>query len=114
VLFAQELGRRVGGGDPGTAPPGAAAGVTTCALHPGVIASDIWRRLPWPLEPLAKRFMKPTDEGARTSVHCATAPDVAAHSGSYYDECALRAPSERATPELGAELWERSEAWTAG
>ena len=93
VLFAQELSRRVGAGDAGATLPGATgAAVTTCALHPGMIASDIWRRLPWPLEPLATRFMKPTDEGARTSVHCATAPDVAAHSGCYYDECALRCP----------------------
>ncbi len=115
VLFAQELSRRVGAGDTGGTVPGATgAGVTTSALHPGVIASDIWRRLPWPLEALAKRFMKPTDEGARTSVYCATDPDVAAHSGRYYDQCAARPPSERATPELAAELWERSEAWTAG
>jgi NAD(P)-dependent dehydrogenase (short-subunit alcohol dehydrogenase family) len=124
VLFAQELGRRVGAGDAddagdagdadGTLPDTKEAGITTSALHPGVIASDIWRRLPWPLETLAKRFMKPTDEGARTPVYCATDPDVAAHSGRYYDEGAAHPPSERATPELGAELWERSEAWTTG
>ncbi len=57
-----------------------------------MIVSDIWRRLPWPLEPLAKRFMKPTDEGQRTPVYCATAPDVVAHSGCYYDECAAAGP----------------------
>ena len=100
VLFAQELARR------------APKGVTTYALHPGVIASDIWRRLPWPLEPLAKLFMKSPDEGKRTSVYCATEPSLAASSGQYYDDCAERAPSERATPELGAALWERSVAWT--
>ena len=116
VLFAQELSRRLGAGDSGATLPGATgAAVTTCALHPGMIASDIWRRLPWPLEPLATRFMKPTDEGARTPVYCATAPDVAARLGVATTTSApLRAPSERATPELAAELWERSEAWTAG
>jgi retinol dehydrogenase-12 len=109
VLFAQELARRLR--HPGaTGDPGAA--VTTYALHPGVIASDIWRRLPWPLEPLAKRFMKSTDEGARTPVYCATDPDLAQHSGRYYDDCAERVPSERATPELAAMLWDRSVAWT--
>jgi retinol dehydrogenase 12 len=35
VLHAQELARRLTG-----------TGVTTYALHPGVIASDIWRRVP--------------------------------------------------------------------
>jgi retinol dehydrogenase 12 len=100
VLFAQELARRTG------------AGLNIYALHPGVIASDIWRRVPWPLEPLAKRFMKPTDDGARTPVYCATDPGLAHRSGRYYDDCAERAPSERATPELAAQLWERSAAWT--
>lgn len=74
VLFAQELAHRVDDG------------VTTYALHPGVIASDIWRRLPWPLEPLAKRFMKSTVDGARTSVYCATAPGLKSDTGLYYDD----------------------------
>jgi NAD(P)-dependent dehydrogenase (short-subunit alcohol dehydrogenase family) len=100
VLFAQELARR------------ADDGVTTYALHPGVIASDIWRRLPWPVEPLAKLFMKSTEQGARTSLYCATDPDLSVATGRYYDDCAERAPSERATPELAGRLWERSETWT--
>jgi NAD(P)-dependent dehydrogenase (short-subunit alcohol dehydrogenase family) len=101
VLFAQELARRAG------------TGVTTYALHPGVIASDIWRRLPWPVEPLAKLFMRSPHEGARTPVFCATDPVLSGTSGRYYDDCAERAASERATAELGAALWERSAAWTA-
>jgi NAD(P)-dependent dehydrogenase (short-subunit alcohol dehydrogenase family) len=101
VLFAQELARRSG------------PGVTTYALHPGVIASDIWRRLPWPLESLATLFMKSTEHGARTSVYCATDPVLSGTTGRYYENCAERAPSEVATPELAAELWQRSEAWTA-
>ena len=37
---------------PGARPPAAAAsGVTTYALHPGVIASDVWREVPWPIRP---------------------------------------------------------------
>ncbi len=109
VLFAQELARRM----TGTTGTDGARGVTTYALHPGVIASDIWRHLPWPVEPIVKRFMRSTEEGARTSVYCATDPGLADATGRYYDDCAERAPSERATPELAAELWERSEAWTA-
>ncbi len=102
VLFAQELARRMN-----------AEELTTYALHPGVIASDIWRHLPWPVEPIVKRFMRSTEEGARTPVYCATAPGLARTTGRYYDDCTERPPSERATPELAAELWERSEAWTA-
>ena len=53
VLFTQELARRVAG-----------TGVTTYALHPGVVASDIWRRVPWPVRPIITRRMLSVDEGA--------------------------------------------------
>jgi retinol dehydrogenase 12 len=102
VLFSQELARRT-----------ADTGVTSYALHPGVVASDIWRRVPWPVRPLMTRRMLTVDQGAATSLYCATSPDVAQDSGKFYDECAERAPSRVATPELAAELWKRSEEWTA-
>jgi NAD(P)-dependent dehydrogenase (short-subunit alcohol dehydrogenase family) len=102
VLFSQELARRT-----------ADTGVTSYALHPGVVASDIWRRVPWPVRPLMTRRMLTVDEGAATSLYCATSPDVAQDSGKFYDKCAERAPSRVATPELAAELWKQSEAWTA-
>jgi retinol dehydrogenase-12 len=103
VLFTQELARRTAG-----------TGVTTYALHPGVVASDIWRRVPWPVRPLIQRRMLSTTEGAETSLYCATSPEVAQASGLFYDRCAERAPSPVATPELGRLLWERSAAWTRG
>jgi retinol dehydrogenase 12 len=102
VLFSQELARRTVG-----------TGITTYVLHPGVVASDIWRRVPWPVRPILTRRMLSVDEGAATSLYCATAPQVAQESGLFYDECAQRAPSAVATPELAAELWKRSEEWTA-
>jgi retinol dehydrogenase-12 len=102
VLFSQELARRTAG-----------TGVTTYALHPGVVASDIWRRVPWPVRPLMTRRMLSVDEGAATSLYCATSPEVAEASGLFYDKCAPRAASRVATPELAGELWQRSEAWTA-
>jgi retinol dehydrogenase-12 len=102
VLFTQELARRAAG-----------TGVTTYALHPGVVASDIWRRVPWPVRPLITRRMLSTTEGAATSLYCATSPEVAQDSGLFYDKCAQRAASAVATGELGRELWDRSEAWTA-
>jgi NAD(P)-dependent dehydrogenase (short-subunit alcohol dehydrogenase family) len=100
VLFTQELARRADG-----------RGVTAYALHPGVVASDIWRRVPWPLRPLMKRRMLSTDQGARTSIYCATAPELAGKSGRYYDNCREREPSPAATEELGHLLWKHSETW---
>jgi NAD(P)-dependent dehydrogenase (short-subunit alcohol dehydrogenase family) len=102
VLFTQELARRADG-----------RGVTAYALHPGVVASDIWRRVPWPLRPLMKRRMLSTEQGARTSIYCATAPELAGTSGRYYDNCQEREPSPAATEELGHLLWKHSEAWIA-
>jgi NAD(P)-dependent dehydrogenase (short-subunit alcohol dehydrogenase family) len=102
VLFSQELARRTAG-----------TGVTTYALHPGVVASDMWRRVPWPVRPLITRRLLSVNEGAVTSLYCATSPDVAEASGRFYDACAERPASSAATPELAAELWKHSEAWTA-
>jgi NAD(P)-dependent dehydrogenase (short-subunit alcohol dehydrogenase family) len=102
VLFTQELARRVSG-----------RGITTYALHPGVVASDIWRRVPWPVRPLMKLRMLTPEQGARTSLYCATSPEVAQATGRFYDSCREREPSAVATPELAGALWERSQAWAA-
>lgn len=100
VLFTQELARRTAGT------------LRTYALHPGVVASDIWRRVPWPLRKLVTLFMVTNEEGAQTTLYCATSPEVADHSGRYYDKSREKRPSRHATPELAAELWRRSVEWT--
>ncbi len=102
VLHARELGRRLDG-----------TGVTTYSLHPGAIASDVWREVPFGLRHAMKLFMRSTEEGARTSLYCATSPDVAEHTGRYYDDQREKQPSAVVTDELAAELWARSEAWVA-
>ncbi len=103
VLFSAELGRRLAG-----------SGVTTYALHPGVVASDIWRPVPWPLDALIKLAMISTEQGAATSVYCASSPAVAGQTGLYYDKCQVKTPSRLARDtDLAAELWRRSEAWVA-
>jgi retinol dehydrogenase 12 len=56
--------------------------------------------------------MKSPEEGAETSLHCATSPEVAGRSGRYWVACREKDPNPIATPELAAELWERSESWT--
>ncbi|HEY6279149.1 MAG TPA: SDR family oxidoreductase [Streptosporangiaceae bacterium] len=103
VLFNQELARRTDG-----------RGITSYALHPGVVASDLFRRVPQPFRSLIKLRMISTEQGAQTSLYCATDPGLAGATGRFYDKCAEREPSRVATPELGRRLWEQSEAWTAG
>lgn len=102
VVFVQELARRTSPED-----------LYVVALHPGnLIGTDVMRRVPGPIESLVKRFRPSPEEGARTSVMCATSSDVLAHRGEYYSVMELKEPSPQATPELGAELWRRSEDWT--
>jgi len=104
VLFAAELARRLEG-----------TGVTVYSLHPGMVASDVWRRVPWPVRTVMKRWMKTVEQGAETIVYCASAPELSSESGLYYTDCAKK-HSSRLTqdPELAAELWRRSEAWVSG
>ena len=103
VLFSAELGRRLAG-----------SGLTTYSLHPGVVASDIWRRLPWPLRGLIKLGMIGTEEGAATSLYCATSPEVDLETGLYYDQCRAKTPSWAARDQiLAADLWRQSEHWAA-
>jgi hypothetical protein len=78
-----------------------------------VVASDIWRRVPWPVRPLLTRRMLSTEQGARTSLFCATDPGIGTASGRYYENCQEREPSPVASADLAAELWQRSVAWTA-
>lgn len=85
VLHAKELARRLEG-----------TGVTTYSLHPGVIASDVWRNVPWPFRSVMKVFMKSSEEGAQTTLHCATSDEAEAQSGLYYDECAPTEPNRLA------------------
>ncbi|MGH3276218.1 MAG: SDR family oxidoreductase [Streptosporangiaceae bacterium] len=101
VLFSQELARRVAG-----------TGVSTYALHPGVVASDIWRQVPRPVRAIMTSRMLTVEQGARTSLHCATAPEAADQTGLFYENGGLREASTVATADLGKILWERSEAWT--
>jgi retinol dehydrogenase 12 len=101
VLFSAELARRLAG-----------SGVTTYSLHPGVVASDVWRAVPGPLRWLIKRGMITTEEGALTTLYCATSPDCANQTGLYYDKCQARTPSELGRDAaLAAELWRRTEDW---
>ena len=71
VLFTKSLAKRLAG-----------TGVTAYALHPGVVATDIWRELPWGLRHLAKAFMISPEKGARTTLHCVASPEVEGEPGS--------------------------------
>jgi retinol dehydrogenase 12 len=85
------------------------------AVHPGMVATDIWRRVPQPARWLMTRRMVEPEVGAETVLHCATAPDAAGRSGTYWADLEVCEPSEPARDDaLARELWERSEEWASG
>jgi retinol dehydrogenase 12 len=101
VLFAAELARRLRG-----------TGVNVYSLHPGVVATDVWRSVPGWLARIIKLFMISEEEGAATTLHCATSPAVAGETGLYYDECRVKEPSALAQDvQLAGQLWSASERW---
>jgi NAD(P)-dependent dehydrogenase (short-subunit alcohol dehydrogenase family) len=101
ILFSAELGRQLRD-----------SGVTTHALHPGVIDTEIWRALPAPLRAVNRmRGLISAEEGAKTTLYCSlSAP--AGETGLYYADCRVATPTAPAQdPDLARELWQRSEAW---
>jgi hypothetical protein len=59
-----------------------------------------------------KLFMLTNEQGAKTSLYCASSDDVGGVTGRYYDGCKEKVPSKLARDEaLAKDLWTRSAAW---
>lgn len=102
VLFSMELARRIEG-----------TGVTSNALHPGVIPTGLLRSflgLPAIARPMLRMVLSSEETGAKTSIHVASAPDLEGINGRYFRDCRELAPSTEALdPELARELWDRTQ-----
>ena len=105
VLFTYELARRLEG-----------TGVTANCLHPGVVATGIFRDTPLWLRTglaLARPLILGSAQGADTVLYLATAPEVAEVSGRYFEK---RKPVQSSPlsydTEVARRLWEVSEALT--
>jgi NAD(P)-dependent dehydrogenase (short-subunit alcohol dehydrogenase family) len=105
VLFSSELARRLAG-----------TGVTSNALHPGFVASNFFsapgmRPLLGRLMGLASRvFAISPDEGAKTSIYLASAPEVEGVTGGYFERSKPAEPSPAARDaEAARRLWQLSE-----
>jgi dehydrogenase/reductase SDR family protein 13 len=101
VLFTSELARRHD-----------VAQLRACSLHPGRVETEIFRRMPRALLALTKivRPMITPEQGAATTLHCATASDIP--HGAYLSDCRVTEPSRLAQDaELARELWDRSAEW---
>ena len=100
LLFSAELSRRLEG-----------TAVTSNALHPGDVATTVVRdsRLLSLAIILGRLFLDTPAEGARTSLHLATAPELSGVSGRYFVACQSRPPAAAAQDaDAAARLWQVS------
>jgi NAD(P)-dependent dehydrogenase (short-subunit alcohol dehydrogenase family) len=92
VMFTYELARRLQG-----------TGVTANCLHPGGVATNIWRIPP----PLVRPFLKSAKEGAETAIYLASAPEVEGVTGKYFEDKAEKKSADESYDEAKARLlWE--------
>ncbi len=105
LLFTYALARRLAG-----------AGVTANALHPGRVRTNLIASnggfLRWIVQPLFNLQAISVEEGARTSVYLATAPEVEGISGKYFGKCKEWHSSPDSYDEAAQErLWQISAEW---
>lgn len=100
ILFTHELARRLHD-----------SGVTANCVHPGVVATNIWRGQDW-LSRLARLFTwlyKSPEEGAESVLHLAASRTMNGVTGQYYKEVEAVNPSPEAYDEKdAARLWRLS------
>lgn len=103
VLHANELARRLAG-----------TNVTTYSVHPGGVASDIWKRRLGVFALLLRPVLITNERGTKTQLRCETAPELARESGLYYDKQRPRKASSVARDvKVQDELKARSDAYVA-
>lgn len=106
ILFTIELAERLRG-----------SGVTANAVHPGFVRSDFAADGDSPLINLFYKVTKPfaltVEQGARTSIHVASASELADVTGQYFEHGKVVRPSRHARDRDAAlRLWEVSERLT--
>ena len=102
LLFSYELARRL-----------QATSVTANALHPGVVSTSFGAEDPGGVQrllvPFMRPFMKAPAQGAVTSIHLASAPDLDQVTGRYFVNGKPKRSSKRSYDEAAAaRLWQVS------
>lgn len=102
ALMALELQQRYG-----------AKGLTACAVHPGALVTTGFGKGSWLTQlafKVASPFTKTPNQGAATSVMCATHDNNEDIAGGYFSHCRpARRSKEAANPAVAKRLWDFSE-----
>jgi retinol dehydrogenase-14 len=102
VMFSYELARRL-----------QATSLTANALHPGVVSTSFGAEDPAGVQrlfvPVMRPLMKTPAQGAATSIHLASAPDLEQVTGRYFANSKAKRSSKRSYDEVAAaRLWQVS------
>jgi retinol dehydrogenase 14 len=102
ILFTYELGRRL-----------PASAVTANALHPGVVNTSFGAEDPGGVQrlfvPFVRPFLKTPEQGAATSIHLASSPDLEQVSGRYFANSKPKSSSKASYDQAAAaRLWQVS------
>ncbi len=89
------------------------AHISVYAVSPGLVKTDIGLKHTSWLHNIAWKFRRRKGlspmEGARTSVFCATDPDISELSGRFWENCEIKEVFKSAKdPQLGSHLWKLS------
>ena len=103
ILFTNELAKRLEG-----------TGITANAVHPGGVRTEIaeknanwFTKLGWIV---MKPFMVTVEEGAKTSIHLASSPEVEGETGGYWVKCKKYFSNRPSQVESNWKaLWKKSE-----
>jgi NAD(P)-dependent dehydrogenase (short-subunit alcohol dehydrogenase family) len=99
ILFTKKLSQVLKG-----------SGVTVNCLHPGVVATGLFDKMPRLLTGLAKSFMLSPAKGAETTIYLATSPEVEKISGEYFVKKKPKKPANEALrQDVANKLWDLSE-----
>uniref|UniRef100_A0A914V5A4 Retinol dehydrogenase 14 n=2 Tax=Plectus sambesii TaxID=2011161 RepID=A0A914V5A4_9BILA len=105
VLFTKHLARQL-----------SHTKITVNCLHPGSVATDLFRSVsPWmqPLIPIFSLWFKTVEEGADSILHLAAAPELDTVTGKYFWDCKPAMTSRQANDAVAAEkFWKISEELT--
>ncbi len=99
ILFTKKLSQKLKG-----------TGVTANCLHPGVVSTSLFDKMPKILMSFMDLFMISPKKGAQTTLFLATSPEVENISGEYFAKCKRKKPSSDALrQDIANKLWEISE-----
>ena len=99
ILFTKKLSQQLHG-----------SGVTANSLHPGVVKTNLFDKMPGFMVKIMGLFMISPVKGAQTTIYLATSPDVEKTSGEYFSESKRKKPSSEALrQDVADKLWGISE-----